>query len=148
MKRLMEEAVAWHVKAVHYSASASIRIGEKMTKTDSNSGFWPVILETLSGGRLQKEEAEHAEERVREVTGWSDSVEESTGFVEDACRNYKALIDERRAGPSGRQDTRSATRKYDAALTRSQEKEKGRIPSFRLSSEIEKTTNLQKVLEE
>ena len=154
MKRLMEEAAARHIEAIHYSASASIRVGEKAAKPDSNPGFWPVILETLSGGRLQKGEAERAEERVREVTGWSDPVEESTGFVEAACRNYEALIDERRAGktggagPSGRYDTRSTPKGHDATPTGSQEKEKGRIPSFRLSSEIEKTTNLQKVLEE
>ena len=95
MKRLMEEAAARHVEAVHYSASAGIRVGEKATKPDSKFGFWPVILETLSEGRLQKEEAERAEERVREVIGCSELVEESTNFVEATCRNYEALIDER-----------------------------------------------------
>ena len=64
MKRLMEEAAARHVEAIHYSASAGIRVGEKASKSDSKSGFWPVILETLSRGRLQKEEAERADERV------------------------------------------------------------------------------------
>ena len=39
-------------------------------------------------------------------------------------------------------------KRHDAAPTGSQEKEKGRVRSFRLSSEIEKTTDLQKVLEE
>ena len=109
---MMEEAAARHVEAIHYSASAGIRVGEKVTKPDSKSGFWPVILETLSGGRLQTEEAEHADERVREVTGWIDHVEESTGLVEAACKNYEALIDKRRArktrtreGPSVRHDT-------------------------------------------
>ena len=52
MKRLMEEAAARHVEAIHYSYSASIHVGEKASKPDSKSGFWPVILETLSGGRL------------------------------------------------------------------------------------------------
>ena len=154
MKRLMEEAAARHVEVIHYSASADICVGEKATKPDSKSGFWTAILETLSGGRLQKEEVEHANERVREVTGWSYPVEESTGFVEAACKNYEALIDKRRAGknggagPSGRHDTRSALKRHEGAPTRSQEREKGKIPSFRLSSEIEKATNLQKVLEE
>ena len=89
-----------------------------------------------------------------EVTGWSDPIQESTGFVEAVCRNYEALIDERRAGktggagPSGRYDTRSAPKKHDATPTGSQEKEKGRILSFCLSSEIGKTMSLQKVLEE
>ena len=81
---------------------------------------------------------------MREVTGWSDPVEENTGFVEAACKNYEALIDERRAGknggsrPSGRHDTRSAIKRHNGAPTGSQEREKGKIPSFRLSSEIEK----------
>ena len=86
---------------------------------------------------------------MREVTGWSDPVEESTGLVEAACKNYEALIDERRAGktgtgagPSGRHDTRSATKRHDGVPAGSQEKEKGRILSFRLTLEIEKTTNL------
>ena len=155
MKRLMEEAAARHVETIHYSASTGILVGEKATKPDSNSGFWPVILETLSGGKLQKEEAEHADERVREVTGWSDPVEESTVLVEAACKNYEALIDERRVGkpgigvgPSGRHDTQSTTKRHDGVPAGSQEKEKGRIPSFRLTSEIKKTTNLQRVLEE
>ena len=64
MKRLMEEAAARHVEAIHYSASAGICVGEKAARTDSRSGFWPVILETISRGRLQREEAEHADERV------------------------------------------------------------------------------------
>ena len=154
MKKLMEEAAARHVEAVHYSASAGIHVGEKAAKPETKLGFWPVILKTLSEGRLQKGEAERAKESVHEVSGWSDPIEESTGFVEAACWNYEALIDERRAGktggagPSGRYDTRSAPKKHDATPTGSQEMEKGRIPSFRLSSEIEKTTNLQKVLEE
>ena len=123
MKRLMEEAAARQVKAVHYSASAGIRVGEKATKPDIKSRFWPAILETLSEGSLKREEAEHAEEHVRKVTGWSDPVEESTAFVEVACRNYEALINERQAGrpggagPSRRHDTRNATKKHDAAPT-------------------------------
>ena len=43
---------------------------------------------------------------------------------------------------------RSATERHDGAPAGSQEKEKGRVLAFRLSSEIEKTTNLQRVLEE
>ena len=87
MTRLMEEATTRHIKAVHYSASASICIGENPTKPNSKPGFLPVILETLFGGRLQKGEAECADQRVREVTGWSDPVKESTYFVEVTCKN-------------------------------------------------------------
>ena len=69
MKRLMEEAAKRQVEAVHYSASASIRVCEKGAKPDTKPGFWTVILKTLSDGRLQKGEAKRAKERVREVTG-------------------------------------------------------------------------------
>ena len=70
--------------------------------------------------------------------------------MEAVCKNYETLINERRAGknggagPSGRHDTRSTTKRHDGVPTGSQEEEKGKI----LSSEIEKTMNLQKVLEE
>ena len=96
--RMNEVAKVENVEAIHYSALADIHVGGRVAKTDTNPGFKPVVLETFSGGRLQKGEAERAEERVREVTGSSDPVEESTGFVEAACKNYEALIDERRAG--------------------------------------------------
>ena len=86
-------------------------VGEKAAKPDSKSGFWPVSLETISGGGLQKEDAEHVDELVREVTGWSDPVEESIGFVEAACKNYEALIDERQAGKNGERAHRGGTRR-------------------------------------
>jgi hypothetical protein len=38
-------------------------------------------LEGLACARLRKVEADRAEKRVQEVTGWSDPVEEKTGFV-------------------------------------------------------------------
>ena len=38
---------------------------------------------------------------MHEVTGWSDPVEECTGFVQSACKNYEALIDDRRVGKIG-----------------------------------------------
>ena len=123
MKRLMEEAATRHVEAIHYSTSVGIHVGEKVAKPDTKPGFWPVVLETFFGGRLQKGEASRTEERVREVKGWSDQVEENTGFVEATCRNYEALIDERRAGktggagPSGRYDTRSGPKRHNATLT-------------------------------
>ena len=39
MKRLMEEVVARHVEAMHYSASAGICVGGKVAKPDTNPGF-------------------------------------------------------------------------------------------------------------
>ena len=46
-----------------------------------------MVLEGLVGMRLRKEEANHAERRVREVTGWGDPIEAKTDFVESTCQN-------------------------------------------------------------
>ena len=45
-------------------------------------------------------------------------------------------------------DTKSGPRKEDVGLVGRQEKEKGKFPSFRFSSEIKKSIDLGKVLEE
>ena len=107
-----------------------------MAKPNTNPGFWLVVLETFSGGRSQKVDADRAEKRVREITGWSDPVEENTGFVQATCQNYEALVDEklvgktRGAGPSGRYDTPSRPKRHDSNPTGSQEKEKGKVLNF------------------
>ena len=49
MKRLMEEAEARHVEVVHYSTSAGIRVGGNEDRKTKDSGFWPLVLEGLSG---------------------------------------------------------------------------------------------------
>jgi hypothetical protein len=86
-----------------------------------------------------KEEADHAEKRVKEATGWSDPVEEKTGFVEAACQDYEVLIDERGAGrPGGRQNEAGTSGAQD----------RPRRPGYLLSTEIEKATNVRRVLEE
>ena len=85
MKRLMEEVAACHVETVHYSASAGIRFGSDGVRKTKEARFWPLMLEVLASVRLRKEKVDRTERRVREVTGWSDPVEEKTGFVEAAC---------------------------------------------------------------
>ena len=101
MKRLMEEAATRHAEAVNYSASAGIRVGGDEARKAKDSGFWPLVLEGLSGVRLKKEEADRAEQRIREVTGWDDPVEEKTGFVAAACQNYEVLVEDKHAGKAG-----------------------------------------------
>ena len=87
MKRLVEEAATRHADAVHYSASAGIRVGGSEDRKMKDLEFWPSVLESLSGVRLRREETGRAEQRVWEITGWDDSVKEKTGFVEAACQN-------------------------------------------------------------
>ena len=114
MKRIMEEAATHHVEAIHYSILAGICVsGEKATGSGAESGFWPLLLEGFHGKKLKKEEVNRAERRVREVTGWSDPVEDKIGFVEAAWQNCKVLVKDKWAGkaggvgPSGSYDTRS-----------------------------------------
>ena len=57
------------------------------------------MLEGLSGVRLKREEMERPEQRIQEVTGWDDPVEEKTGFVATACQNYEVLGKSGGGGP-------------------------------------------------
>ena len=88
------------------------------------------MLEGLAGARLKKDEADRAENRVREITGWSDPVEEKTGFVEAACQNYEALVEDKRVGkpgPSGtsqRDETRFGPRRNEAGGSSTQDNPK------------------------
>ena len=72
--------------------------------------------------------------------------------MEVACQNYEVLVEDMRAGkfggaePSNQYETRSGLKKNDAGPTGPQERTK--FPSFWLSSKIEKTTDLRKVLED
>ena len=52
MKWLMEEAKARHADTVHYSALARIRVGGDEDRKTKHSGFWPSVLEDLSGPQL------------------------------------------------------------------------------------------------
>ena len=75
------------------------------------------MLEGFSGKKLMKEEADCVERWVREVTGWSDPVEEKIVFMDVVCENYDVLMDEKRpekvgeAGPSGRYDSWSGPKR-------------------------------------
>ena len=88
----------------------------------------------------------------RNGSGWSDPVEEKTGFVEAACQNYEALVEEKRVGktgttgPSQRYETRFGQRRNEAGGSSAQDNPKK--GGYRLGTEIERTTDLRKVLEE
>ena len=109
------------------------------------------MLEGLAYVRLRKEEANRAERRVQEVTGWSDPVEEKTGFVEAACQNYEVLVENKRmgktggAGPSQRYETRFGQKQNETDATGAPDKAKEVV--YLLSTKIERTTDLRKVLD-
>ena len=110
------------------------------------------MLEGLAGVQLRKEEADRTERWVREVTRWSDPVEEKTGFVEAACQNYEVLMEDNRAGkagaagPSQRYETPFGQKQNDVGTSGAPDK--ARKANYRLSTEIERTLDLRKVLEE
>ena len=105
-----------------------------------------MMLEGLAGVRLRKEEADRVERWVWEVNGWSDPIEEKTGFVEAPCKNYEVLVEDKRAGkaggarPSQRYETRFGQKQNDAGTSSAPDKAKK--AGFRLSTEIERTTDL------
>ena len=107
MKRVMEEAAAQNIEAIHYLASAAIQVEvEKSMET----GFWSLILEMFFGKKLKKEDAHLAEKWVWEVTGCSDPVEEKTGVIEIACENYEVLEEDKWVGKAGWPVLRIGTR--------------------------------------
>mgnify|MGYP000235156717 CR=1 FL=1 len=120
MKRLTEEATPRHVEVIQYSASIGIRVRGENAKSGKDVGFWPMVLDGFYEKKLMKEEADRAERRVREVTGWSDPIEERTSFVEATCQNYEVLVDNKRVGkargaaPSNRYEIRSDPKQNDA----------------------------------
>ena len=101
MKRLVEEAAARHADAIHYSASAWIRLGGSKDREAKDLEFRPSVLESLSRVWLRREETDRAEQRLREITSWDDPIVEKTGFVEVACQNYEVLVEDKRAGKTG-----------------------------------------------
>ena len=71
MKRLMEEAMAQHVEAIHYSASAGMRAkSEKSINSGGDAGFWLIVLEGFSWKRLKKNEVDRIERQVQRSLGW------------------------------------------------------------------------------
>ena len=51
------------------STSIGVGVG-KATNADTNPGFWPVVLETISERKVKKGEADRAERRVCDDTRW------------------------------------------------------------------------------
>ena len=57
MKKVVEEEDARHVEAMHYAATAGIRVGKENLKTiKPNAGFWPTVLEYEKKGKIVSED--------------------------------------------------------------------------------------------
>ena len=176
LKKSMDEADVSHVEAIHYAASAGIRIGkEKLGMIKPGTGFWPTVLEYKNKGKINSDDAKLANLHVRDLTGWADPVDNNTISAEVICETHEVFVDEKRKradleeGPSKKHDTRSTKKKEEVITTIRQEDgssnkkvdeptqpieenvKKGKdrsMPTYKLRSDIEQTTNLRKVLEE
>jgi hypothetical protein len=86
------------------------------------------------------------------VTGWSDPVEEKIGFVEAACQNYEVVMEEKRAGRGGgvgplqHHESRIGEKQKDVGTPGGPER--ARKASFQMTTEIERSTDVRRVLEE
>ena len=185
MKKAMEDADATHVDAMHYAASAGIRVGKDKTEAArAGAKFWTSVLEYEKKGKVTSNEVELADRSVQSITGWSDPVDDNTILAEVMCDNHEVFVEEKRKrieeqGPSKRHETRNAKKKEDAETSRplqSEERESSRkeesskkveeadrpmrvnvedparksrtMPTYKLRSDIEQTTDLKKILEE
>ena len=73
MKKAMEDADATHVDAMHYAASARIRVvKDKNEAARTGTKFWSSILEYEKKGKVTLNEVELADRSVQSITGWSD----------------------------------------------------------------------------
>ena len=124
MKKVAEEEDARHVEAMHYAATAGIRVRKENLKTiKPNAGFWPTVLEYEKKGKIVSEDLKLADRNVKRVTGWSDPVDDNTSFAEVVCDNYEALVEEKRKrtgeedGVSKRPNTRNARQEEHAQPT-------------------------------
>ena len=99
-----------------------------------------MVLEGFAGVRLRKEDLGRVEKRIQEVTGWDNTVEEETGFVEATCQNYEVLVEDKRAGkaggvgPSQRYETWFWPKKNDVGIPSAPDRTKR--ADYRLSIEI------------
>ena len=121
LKKIIEEEDARHVEAMHYAASAGIRVGRENLKTiKPGVGFWPTVFECEKKGKIDLEDLKLANRNVRRVTGWSDPIDDKTSFAEVVCDNYEALVEEKRKrtdeedGTPKRHNTRNARKEGQA----------------------------------
>ena len=83
LKKIIEEEDARHVEAMHYAASAGIRVGREYLKTiNPGVGFWPTVFECENKGKIDLEDLQFSNRKVRRGTRWSDQVDDKTSFAE------------------------------------------------------------------
>ena len=86
----------------------------------ARSWVWPTVFEYEKKSKIDSEDLQFANRKVRRVTGWSDPVDHKTSFAEVVCDNYEALVEEKRKrtdendGTTKRHNTRNAGKEGQA----------------------------------
>ena len=94
MKKAMEDVDVTHVDAMHYAASAGIRVGKDKTEpVRTGTKFWSSVLEYEKKGKVTSNEVELADRSVQNITRWSDPVEDNTLLTEVLCDNQEVFVD-------------------------------------------------------
>jgi hypothetical protein len=127
MKKILEEEIAARNS---YVSTLGIRVGDFAT----TSWFWPKVLEAVKESATS--EIRSKADEVREATGWECPVDRTS--VEALCQIHEVFMDEKRR--------RMEDEGGSSRAPESRGKTKG--PAFKVTSEIEQRTDLQKVFEE
>jgi hypothetical protein len=97
LKKVVDDEDARHVEAMHSASIAGICIRrENLKPIKFGVGFWPMVFKCEKKGKLYSKDLEIVDRNVRQVTQWSDLVDDKTSFVEVVCENYEALVRENR----------------------------------------------------
>ena len=146
VKVKFEEAEAKKASAMYYSATAGLRLDDKPCR----SSFWEKVVSSAQKQKLKMEDLRVAGDSVRKNTGWDVPVDAMTVYAQMAeHQEHEVIVEEKRKRPDDeigsakKHETRESKRKeMDAKV------EKGKSgPSFKLMSDIEKDTDLKKILE-
>ena len=93
---------------------------ENLKTIKSGVGFWPTVFECEKKGKIDLEDLQLANRKVRRGTRWLDPVDNKTSFAEVVCDNYEGLVQEKRKrtdeedGTSKRHNTRNARKEGQA----------------------------------
>ena len=148
VKAKFEEAEAKKASAMYYSATAGVRLED----SPSQSTFWQRVVSSAQKQKLKMDDLHAAGDSVRDITGWDAPVDIITAYTQAAegqvC-DYEVVVEEKRKRPD---EETISTKKHDTRESRKKEMEtkadKGKPgPSFRLMSDIEKDTDLKRILE-
>ncbi|MCO5556001.1 hypothetical protein L7F22_009545 [Adiantum nelumboides] len=165
-KKLLEELLRTS------STTEASTYGVKVANCDSEEGswyghvFWPQVMQSLEKGKLAHHVLSQARNNIRETTGWSDpvdsisvhayiakapsrdvSVEEKCKREEDVPSTFKRVTRANTKRDEEPKKTPVPDIKMEEA-PKDKKASKGKGPAFKLKSNLEMTSDLQKIFEE